>query len=110
MVARRTDVGLYLPRQPNTALESDFGNACAHPDDAWVDLHGNVRWIDHGKRFLWLRERDGWQHAYVVSRSGEEVRLVRESYGPLARVAFQQRLNDRRGLTDDTSIDELVQR
>jgi len=45
-------------------------------DDAWVDIYGNLRWIDDGKRFLWLSDRDGWRHVYVVSRSGEEVRLV----------------------------------
>ena len=45
-------------------------------DDAWVDLHGDIQWIDEGKKFLWLSERDGWQHAYVVSRSGEKVQLV----------------------------------
>ncbi|MGI9429984.1 MAG: DPP IV N-terminal domain-containing protein, partial [Bythopirellula sp.] len=45
-------------------------------DDAWVELHGDIRWIDDDKEFLWLSERDGWQHAYIVSRSGENVRLV----------------------------------
>ncbi len=45
-------------------------------DDAWVDVHDNLRWIDHGRRFLWLSERDGWRHVYAVSRSGEDVRLV----------------------------------
>jgi dipeptidyl-peptidase-4 len=39
-------------------------------DSAWVDVVDEVRWLGGGARFLWLSERDGWRHAYAVSRSG----------------------------------------
>ena len=42
----------------------------------WVDVVADVKWIDGGKAFLWLSERDGWQHAYRVPREGGEARLV----------------------------------
>ena len=46
-------------------------------DKAWVDVrHDDPQWIDNGLWFTWLSERDGWRHLYLVSRSGEEVRLV----------------------------------
>jgi dipeptidyl-peptidase 4 len=46
-------------------------------DDAWVDLHGDdIDWLDGGKKFLWISERDGWRHAYVVSRDGATIRLI----------------------------------
>jgi dipeptidyl-peptidase-4 len=45
-------------------------------DSAWVDVNDDVRWIDGGRRFLWLSERDGWRHVYSVSRDGKDVRLV----------------------------------
>ncbi|MEK6405940.1 MAG: S9 family peptidase [Acidobacteriota bacterium] len=46
-------------------------------DDAWVDIHGDdVQWLDSGKRFLWVSERDGWRHAYVVSRDGATLKLI----------------------------------
>ena len=46
-------------------------------DEAWVDLHGDdIDWLDGGKRFLWVSERDGWRHAYVVSRDGATVKLI----------------------------------
>jgi dipeptidyl-peptidase-4 len=35
----------------------------------WVDLQDDVRWVDGGKAFLWLSERDGWRHIYKVSRA-----------------------------------------
>jgi len=45
-------------------------------DKAWVENNNDMRWLDKGKRFLWLSERDGWRHAYVVSRAGDKVSLV----------------------------------
>ena len=45
-------------------------------DEAWVDVSEDWHWIQHGKRFLWLSERDGWRHLYAVSRSGQEVKLL----------------------------------
>ena len=45
-------------------------------DSAWVDVVDDLRWIDGGKRFTWISERDGWRHLYVVSRDGAKVRLV----------------------------------
>lgn len=58
-------------------------------DDAWVDTawgeidwdrqglaRGDVEWIDGGKRFLWVSERDGWRHIYSISRDGHDVKSV----------------------------------
>lgn len=42
----------------------------------WVDLVDDVKWIDSGKAFLWLSERDGWRHAYRVPREGGEPALL----------------------------------
>ena len=36
----------------------------------------DVPWIEEGRAFLWLSERDGWQHIYRVSRDGGEPRLI----------------------------------
>ena len=45
-------------------------------DDAWVDVVDDLTWLDQGKAFLWLSERDGWRHIYRVSRDGSKVALV----------------------------------
>ena len=46
-------------------------------DEAWVDMRNDdPRWLEDGRWFIWLSERDGWRHLYLVSRSGEEIRLV----------------------------------
>ena len=33
-------------------------------DDAWVDQQEEIHWINKGRGFLWLSERDGWRHVY----------------------------------------------
>jgi dipeptidyl-peptidase-4 len=45
-------------------------------DSTWVDLWDNLVWLDGGKSFTWMSERDGWKHVYVVSRDGSKTRLV----------------------------------
>ena len=45
-------------------------------DTTWVGVVDDVVWLDHGKSFTWVSERDGWNHVYVVSRDGKTVRLV----------------------------------
>ena len=45
---------------------------------AWVELMDEVPWVDNGRAFLWLSERDGWQHVYRAARDdGEPVLLTR---------------------------------
>lgn len=46
-------------------------------DDTWVDVRANkFRWLENGKRFLWMTEQDGWQHVYTVNRDGTSQKLI----------------------------------
>ena len=46
-------------------------------DEAWVDVDmPKMTWLDDGKSFLWMSERDGWRHVYKVSRDGANVKLI----------------------------------
>ena len=45
-------------------------------DQAWVDVNDEIHWVNKGAAFLWLSERDGWRHAYLVSRDGTTVKLL----------------------------------
>jgi dipeptidyl-peptidase-4 len=73
----------HLNRLQNT-LTLFLGNATTgavrpvlvEHDSTWVDVVNDLRWIDDGKAFTWMSERDGWRHLYVVSRDGKSVRLV----------------------------------
>ncbi len=73
----------HLNRRQNT-LEVILGDArsgqvhtvLTERDSAWVDVVDDLRWIDGGKSFTWVSERDGWRHLYVVSRDGSKLRLI----------------------------------
>ncbi len=45
-------------------------------DSAWVYVVDALEWLDGGRRFIWVSERDGWEHVYSVSRDGADVRLL----------------------------------
>lgn len=45
-------------------------------DDAWIDINDDLHWMKDGKKFTWVSERDGWRHIYLVSRDGEETKLI----------------------------------
>ncbi|MCZ6754638.1 MAG: S9 family peptidase [Gemmatimonadetes bacterium] len=45
-------------------------------DEAWVETVDDFTWLDDGESFLWTSEKDGWNHAYVVSRDGATRRLL----------------------------------
>jgi dipeptidyl-peptidase 4 len=52
----------------------------AENDDAWVDLNTDNpvgwNWINQGKDFLWISEKDGWRHIYKISRDGKTTTLL----------------------------------
>ncbi len=49
-------------------------------DPAWVvasyQKNAGLRWIQDGQAFVVLSEKDGWRHAYVVSRDGKQEKLL----------------------------------
>jgi dipeptidyl-peptidase 4 len=49
----------------------------ADKDEAWVDIHSDkLTWLNNGKQFMWISERDGWRHAYLASRDSGELKLI----------------------------------
>ncbi|HET7694836.1 MAG TPA: S9 family peptidase [Vicinamibacterales bacterium] len=53
-----------------------FRDAAPATVGGWVDVQSDVTWIDEGRAFLWLSERDGWRHLYRVSRAGDATLLT----------------------------------
>jgi dipeptidyl-peptidase-4 len=53
-------------------------------DKAWIDIKSRWNdddptgweWLDNGKNFLWVSEKDGWRHIFLVSRDGKKETLV----------------------------------
>jgi len=52
-------------------------------DKAWIDAKPEAigwDWIEQGKSFLWLSEKDGWRHIYNISRNGQEKLLTKGDF------------------------------
>jgi dipeptidyl-peptidase-4 len=45
-------------------------------DSTWVEVVDDLEWLDGGRNFTWVSERDGWRHVYMISRDGKTVRLL----------------------------------
>jgi len=66
---RLQNVNLVLSAEPKSGR---IRTILTERDAAWVENNNDFRWIDDGKHLVWLSERDGWRHAYLVSRGGEK--------------------------------------
>jgi len=73
----------YLNRLQNTnrlilgnARTGELRTILSETDEAWLDVVDDLHWLNNGKQFTWVSERDGWRHAYLISRSGKDVRLI----------------------------------
>ena len=45
-------------------------------DDAFLNVHDNIVWLDGNKFFTWTSEKDGWRHLYRVTRDGKKETLI----------------------------------
>lgn len=51
-------------------------NILTDKDEAFLDVHDNIVWLDQNKAFTWTSEKDGWLHLYKVSRDGKQMQLI----------------------------------
>jgi dipeptidyl-peptidase-4 len=58
------------------AATGEVRRAFRDESKTWVEVMDEVPWIDKGRAFLWLSERDGWQHIYRVPREGGAGKLI----------------------------------
>jgi len=73
----------YLNRLQNTnrlmlgdVATGEVRTVLTDRDDAWFEVVDDFVWLDGGKRFTWVSERDGWRHAYLVDRDDGELRAI----------------------------------
>lgn len=72
---------LNRPQNQNKVWIGDIGtmeitNILTEKDDAFLDVHDDIRWLDNERYFTWSSERDGWMHLYKVSRDGKSVQPI----------------------------------
>ncbi|HIC8756202.1 S9 family peptidase [Elizabethkingia anophelis] len=57
-------------------------------DPAWIDIKSRWNdndpsgwdWINNGKEFLWLSEKDGWRHIYKIDMNGKETLITKDTF------------------------------
>ncbi|MEE4116132.1 MAG: S9 family peptidase [Marinilabiliaceae bacterium] len=72
-----------LNRKQNTntvwianVLNMKLDNILTDRDEAFLDIHDNIMWLDNEKYFTWTSEMDGWLHLYRVSKDGKSKELI----------------------------------
>jgi dipeptidyl-peptidase 4 len=73
-------------------------NIYSEKDSAWIDVKARWsedfsgwEWVDRGKAFLWVSEKDGWRHIYKVDRSGKEILLTNGSYDMISMTSIDDK-------------------
>ena len=87
------------PQQNLELLAVDVASGNVRPvmrehSDAWIDVVNDFKWLNGGREFLWVSERDGWRHVYVVPRAGGPATLVTSCACDVTKVAG---LDEKRG-------------
>lgn len=54
----------------------ELDNFLTETDEAFLDVHDDIVWLDGDKYFTWTSERDGWRHLYRVSADGSSITPV----------------------------------
>ncbi len=69
-------------------------NFYTEDDKAWIDIKSRWNsddptgwdWLNNGKNFLWVSEKDGWRHIFLVSRDGKKETLITKGDYDIANV------------------------
>ena len=69
-------------------------NFYTEDDKAWIDIKSRWNnddptgweWLHNGKDFLWVSEKDGWRHIFLVSRDGKKEILITKGDYDIANI------------------------
>ena len=51
-------------------------NIYTDTDEAFLNIHDNIVWLENSNAFTWTSEKDGWLHLYKISKDGKAVSLI----------------------------------
>jgi dipeptidyl-peptidase-4 len=72
-------------------IYSEKDNAWIDVKARWSDVFSGWEWINEGKEFLWVSEKDGWRHIYRIDRNGKEVLLTKGDYDMIRMQAIDEK-------------------
>lgn len=68
------------------AVTMKLDNFLTDHDDAFLDIHDNIVWMDNNKYFTWTSEKDGWLHLYRMARDGKSETLITKGAFDVMRI------------------------
>ncbi|SEM43768.1 dipeptidyl-peptidase-4 [bacterium A37T11] len=81
---KQNESKLFLAQAANGTAKEIYSER----DSAWIDIKARWNdddpsgweWIEQGKAFVWVSEKDGWRHLYRIDRNGHEKLLTPGNY------------------------------
>jgi dipeptidyl-peptidase-4 len=75
-----------------TIIHTETSNAWVDARRRWSDpdMEGWM-WLNNRKEFLWVSEKDGWRHAYRITRDGKEKLITKGNYDLITLRAIDER-------------------
>ncbi len=62
-------------------------------DATWVDIDDDsLDWVDDGKKFTWISERNGWRHLYLAARDGTKISRMTSGEFDVIRVVYVDKM------------------
>ncbi len=58
----------------------EIENILTEKNEAFLDVHNDLVWLEGKRYFTWTSERDGWRHLYRISLDGKEIRQITSGF------------------------------
>jgi dipeptidyl-peptidase-4 len=75
----------------SNAIYSETDKAWIDVKSRWSDDPAGWEWINGGKEFLWVSEKDGWRHIYRLGRDGSETKITTGNYDMITLEAIDEK-------------------
>ena len=64
----------------------ELTNIFIDKEEAFLNVHDNIMWLENEQYFTWTSEKDGWRHLYKVSRDGKNFSTITKGNIDVVRI------------------------
>lgn len=64
----------------------ELTNIFTDKEEAFLNVHDNIMWLENEQYFTWTSEKDGWRHLYKVSRDGKKFSTITKGNMDVIRI------------------------
>ncbi|MGM9511089.1 S9 family peptidase [Larkinella sp. GY13] len=97
-LSRKQNQSILFVAQPDNSSVTPIHRETS---DTWIDTKGiwnrgnpaGWEWLDGGKAFIWVSEKDGWRHLYRISRDGKKELLLTPGSYDIANINYTDERN-----------------